>query len=89
MRLGKHELVKYLLHRNKATDEFIFSDVDHAAQYNYPLGNAIRHMEILKELLRQDKHGGMIYPRVTVISHVLSLAAAIPAMSKTDNFMIE
>ena len=45
--------------------------------------------EILKELLRQDKHGGMIYPRVTVISHVLSLAAAIPAMSKTDNFMIE
>lgn len=77
---GKYELVKYLLRRDTTTGEFIVPDMNPAARNNEPLGNAIKSIEILRELLRQDQEGAMYYRHVAVTDKVLLLAAGSPCL---------
>ena len=68
-------MVKYLLRRHEETNELIFPDVNPAARNSYPLFATVQHLEIVKELLKQDEHCGMIYPGVVVTHWVLMWTA--------------
>ena len=75
---GSYDLVKYLLRRNEETGEMVFPDVDPAARNNMPLVYAIKHLNIVQELLRQDDNGAMSYPGVAVTADVLMAASRGP-----------
>lgn len=75
---GKLELVRYLLRRDEFTGELVFPQVDPAGRDNEPLLNAIRHLEIVQELLSQDDHGNLVHPGVAVTDKVLVRAADGP-----------
>lgn len=75
---GKLELVRYLLRRDESTGRLVFPHVDPAGRDNESLLNAIRHLEIVQELLSQDDHGNLVHPGVAVTEKILVRAADGP-----------